>query len=423
VDLISRTRLRLWWERAFWVIPLAGVLAGFVVGQGILAFDEANLIRERGPVSTEAATAILAAIGGGMVTFTGFVFSFVVLILQFGSSQYSPRTVTYFLRARSTQWILAVFLATITVTFLGLIDIGSGPNRDFTSAATVLLSALLLLASLVGFILLLHSIGRRVRVDAVVADIGRHARMRLTNRVTVVDPAWAIVEDSAAADPSQAAYAHYQHRNGKLVAIDAPRLLSVARRHSVSIELTVRVGDSVTHGARVARIEPFSDSVERAVCRSLVVDVERSMSTDPLYALRILVDIALKALSPAVNDPTTAVRALDEIEGVLRAAGPLPLGSFTASSGVGAVVIPGPTWADIVDLALVEILLSGRHQPQVTRRVLSLVDDLLPDLAERRRPALERHRRSIEARAAALGEDPALFLVADHQGIGGSGAS
>ena len=112
MSALSRVKLRLWWERAAWVIPLFGVLCALFLYQGASLLDEEVYARETAPqFSNSAAITILAAIGGGMITFTGFVFSFVVLLLQFGSSAYSPRSVAYFLRARAVQWILALFLA------------------------------------------------------------------------------------------------------------------------------------------------------------------------------------------------------------------------------------------------------------------------------------------------------------------------
>ncbi|HSK34789.1 MAG TPA: DUF2254 family protein, partial [Propionicimonas sp.] len=103
----SSVRLRLWWERAFWVVPLVGVILNAIVAtiDDLVAEATGGSLHV---IAASQASQLMSAIGGGMITFTGFVFSFVVLILQFGSSQYSPRTVSYFLRAKSTRRILAV---------------------------------------------------------------------------------------------------------------------------------------------------------------------------------------------------------------------------------------------------------------------------------------------------------------------------
>ena len=118
-----RQRLRRWWSDAFWLIPALGVTAGLVIETVVNRLD--NEIGEpMATLSPSAAQTMLAAIGGGMVTFTGFVFSVVLLMLQFGSSTYSPRTVTYFLQARTAQWVLAVFVGTIVFSFKALLTVG-----------------------------------------------------------------------------------------------------------------------------------------------------------------------------------------------------------------------------------------------------------------------------------------------------------
>lgn len=155
-----------------------------------------------------------------------------------------------------------------------------------------------------------------------------------------------------------------------------------------------------------------------------MVDQERSLRLDPLYTLRLLVDIALRALSPGVNDPTTAVRSLDTIESVLRTVAPAPVGPIALTRGRGRVVLRRPTWADIVDLALMEVLAAGIGAPQVTRRLMALLDDLLADVPPERRPPLQRYRALlVEGVATSFPPDArTIALIADRQGIGGSRA-
>jgi uncharacterized membrane protein len=149
---------------------------------------------------------------------------------------------------------------------------------------------------------------------------------------------------------------------------------------------------------------------------------ERTLDDDPAFAFRMMVDVAIKALSPAVNDPTTAVQALDRIEDLLRyaAAKHLSVGVVTDGTGVMRLVYPTPTWEDLVELALDEIRAFGAGQYQVARRLRALLDALRADLPEHRRPALE-------AQSALLADavehsfrqtQRADALVPDRQGIG-----
>ncbi|ROS23834.1 DUF2254 domain-containing protein [Cellulomonas sp. PhB150] len=410
----SGLRARLWWERAFWVLPTIGVLLGAYVAVQMALLDGVLPVSDL--VSASAMTGILTAVGGGMVTFTGFVFSFVVLLLQFGSSQYSPRSVSYFLRARSTQVILAIFVGTVAYAFLSVVVV---PDEVESGAIwTVGIAVLLLFVSLLAFIALLHSVGSRVRVDAVLSHLGRTARGGMARRLHTarrVD----VVEEELAEDDRPVRELRYGGHTGQVVAIDVRRLLRNARRTGSRLEVLVQIGDSVSRGTPVVRVHgPGLDGI---LARCLVVDVERSLRHDPLYALRLLVDIALRALSPAVNDPTTAVRSLDEIEEVLRETSVLRLGPRVLRAGDGVVVVPRATWQDVVDLALLEITVFGQGQPQVTRRLTAILDDLVVDLDDERAAPLVQLRERLGALVTGGdAELAAVALTADRQGLGGT---
>lgn len=423
---LSMIRLRLWWERAFWVIPVVGVLVGVVLHDAVAELDD--LLRLSAPglppeIAASSAVQLLAAIGGGMVTFTGFIFSFVVLLLQFGSSQYSPRTVSYFLRARSTQYILAVFLATITFSFVSLLDVGSLGQSEFTPLFTVSVAVLLLFVSLGAFIALLQSVGGRVRVDAVLSALGRTARRQLPRQLRA--PRGATLVEPGAAGDAQASTIVRSPKSGQTVAVDAGRLLRIAARHGLRLVALPRVGDAVSAGAplvRVDGVDALPPAVAAAVARAVVIEQERSLRHDPLYALRLLVDIAIRALSPAVNDPTTAVRSLDEIEGALRTAAGQELGPRLLRAGGGEVLLPSPSWDDLVGLALIEIMLSGAGQPQITRRIVALVDDVSADVDAARAAGLAAIRDEVAAQIAQQAFSPrlaAIVAAADRQGLGG----
>ncbi|MDN5762451.1 MAG: DUF2254 domain-containing protein [Microlunatus sp.] len=422
-------RLRLWWWSAFWALPVLGLLLGLgLVSLTGLADDALYGELQRSVFSATASATVFAAIGGGMITFTGFVFSFVLLILQFGSSQYSPRTVSYFLGARLTQAILAVFLATVAFSFSALIYVGVDGREDYSGDASVLVAMMLLMLSLIGFVTLLHTTGSRVRVDRVLTAFGRAAVERLPHRfLTPPNPRVQTQRPPPPGpDPEKLRSLRYQGDSGQLVALDTAALMRLARRHGSYLRMRVRVGDAVAHGATVAvtmsaRGE-HTARFERAISRCLVVAVERSLRHDPLYALRLLVDVAIRALSAAVNDPTTAVRALDEIERVLRAAAPLPLGPVAYIKGPGTLELQPPSWKDCCDLAWTEIIECGSDQPQVTRRLTAMFEDLLADLPADRQAAIAEFDCALRRSACRNFDAESLSgaLVPDRQGLGGS---
>lgn len=222
---------------------------------------------------------------------------------------------------------------------------------------------LLLLASLVGFIALLHATGSQIRVDFVLASIGRLARDQLARHL----PRQTTTPTNGDDQPDTVGDADltpvdYSGRSGHVVAIDVRHLTRLTRRQGITLKLDLRVGDAIMAGTPIAATDaPRASSLARAISRCLIVDDERSLVHDPLYALRLLVDIAIRALSPAVNDPTTAVRSLDEIEGVLRAAASRRLGTIRLATNPGRLEISTATWDEVVDLALLEIAECGRR--------------------------------------------------------------
>jgi uncharacterized membrane protein len=150
---------------------------------------------------------------------------------------------------------------------------------------------------------------------------------------------------------------------------------------------------------------------------------ERTFEQDPKYAIRLLVDIAIKALSPAINDPTTAVQALDQIEDLLLRLGQrhLEIGAFRDSNGKLRLVVPFPAWDDLLRLAFDEICSYGANSVQVMRRMNALVTDLTLAVPEERRPALEywgARLKATIARSFTDSEERMEALKEDRQGLG-----
>jgi uncharacterized membrane protein len=414
----------LWWDRATWVIPMLGVVIGIVLANLIGAVDEAasQLTNGESFVSPTAATTILASVGGGMITFTGFVFSFVLLIVQFGSTAYSPRTVSYFLRSRAVRRILALFLTTVTFAFLSLAEVGSSGRADFAPTVAVGITLLLLISSLLGFVTLLHSVGGRIRVDAVLASIGRSAREQFGGSSGRRWKGWVEPDSPPVGASDDEVLADYLGSPGQVVGIDTRALRRLARRHGCAIEIIPRVGDAIVAGTPVARVGAARSSLDRAISNAVVVDVERSLVHDAIYGLRLLVDVAARALSPGVNDPTTAVRALNEIEGVLRAAESSGLlGTRTLRVRSGSLTLNLLTWDELVDLALLEILEYGFGQVQIHRRLIALLDDLVADVSAPHQAVLLAYRDELRADLPLTTQRAKdVVRTGDRQGLGGS---
>jgi uncharacterized membrane protein len=207
-----------------------------------------------------------------------------------------------------------------------------------------------------------------------------------------------------------------------VVAIDQTGIANLAQRHDALVELVPAVGDHVPGGGRLLNVYGPHELPEHRLRRYVAMGDERTLDDDPAFAIRMLVDVAIKALSPAINDPTTAVQSLDRIEDLLRyaAAKHLSVGVVTDAHGTARLVYPTPSWDDFVRLALDEIRAFGAGQYQVARRMRAMLDDLIADVPDSRRPALEIQSHLLEdAVASSVPEaQRADALVPDHQGIG-----
>jgi uncharacterized membrane protein len=217
---------------------------------------------------------------------------------------------------------------------------------------------------------------------------------------------------------------HNHGRSGVVASLDVGRLVAEAVRVDTTFELACSIGSYVPVGGPLLYVADRRPDLDEERLRGAVtVADERTIDQDPLYALRLLVDIATRALSPAVNDPTTAVQVLDRIEAILRLLATRRLDRGTIADGEGRVrlIVPLPGWEDFVSVGLTEIRLYGATSMQVVRRLRAVLNDLLLDASESRRAVLERQLALLDQTVESCYPDPAereLALVADRHGLG-----
>ena len=200
--------------------------------------------------------------------------------------------------------------------------------------------------------------------------------------------------------------------------------MDLAAKAGGTIVMTVAVGDTVMEGMAILRVHGTGAAPPLLrLSDAVVLGAERTFEQDPKYAIRILVDVAIKALSPAINDPTTAVQALDQIEDLLLRLGrsDLDVGRVRDAEGQLRLEMPVPSWDDLVVLALDEIRFCGATSVQVMRRVRALLRDLTEHVLPERRPALEHYLVRVEKgirRDFADDDDQRDALADDRQGLG-----
>ncbi|MZF84326.1 DUF2254 domain-containing protein [Streptomyces sp. SID5643] len=414
----------------FWFAPTAAMVCVFVVWVGAVALDAAivDALQEDRDYETlgellrfaEDAKAVVSAVGSAMMTFIGVVFSISLVAVQMAGGQFTPRVVRLFVRSRITKATFAVFLATFVLTLLVMTSFDSVEDPRAVTSAPLVQSVLTLCMvglSLLLFVLYVNSTLRLMRISHVIARIASESF-----RVAASMPVPAVGQEVPGLGAVTASVPH-EGRAGVLRDVHVARLVRVARKHGVVLRLIPRIGDFVVPGMPLLAVHGGPVPPRRMLRYAISVGVERTYHQDLGFGLRQLSDIALRALSPAINDPTTAVQALDRVVQFLAALSRRPLDAALHRDRAGAVrlVQPVPDWTELVDLGFAEVRGCAVGSPQISRRLLAGLDDLLLLAPPERREPLLRHRELLRQAvdlAAPNEADRDFALRPDRQGIG-----
>jgi uncharacterized membrane protein len=400
-------------------LPFLGVVVGSVLAELSVRLDEHVRLPETWQYSAATATGLLSVLVGAMVGLIGFVVTVTVLVIQQATGTLSPRYMRLWYRDPFQKIVLATFAGTLTFSFslLRRVTDNAVPDIGVTAAGVlVTISVLLLLWYVARFA---HAL-RPVAVAAQVADAGR----RVVDRLPRFEPTASRVKTmTTQAGPSTVVRST---RAGAIQAIDGRGLLAFARKHDCPVVLLHSVGDFVPTGAGLVRVYgPAPRAAQRRLRRMFALGRERTLEQDPAFALRILVDIAIRALSPAVNDPTTAVQVLDYIEELL-----LDLarrwhaghGELRDAQGRCLVVIPVRSWEQYLELATTEIRGYGATSVQVLRRLRATLEELAADVPAQHRASVERELRKLDLTVTTTFPtevDRPMAGASDRQGLGG----
>jgi uncharacterized membrane protein len=418
-------RRRIWFIPSLWILL---ALAGSVVlARANLAHFDISI---PAGITPTVVVPVLTSISSGMMALTGIVFSLAFVFVQFGSSAYSPRLVTFFTTDRVMLNALGIFTGTFLFALTGLLLMTPErpPVLDWLVAAA---SLLWLLASAILFILLIGRINH-LTISNVLHMVGEQGRQVIDDMYAPIAPSDTAPKDGgdrtasaqAAELPSTTQTLRYYGGPAVILELKTGILVELARVADAVIEVKYAVGDVVTDGSAVLHVRGGKHELpEAALRRAIALGFERTIEQDPKYALRLLVDVGIKALSPAVNDPTTAVMALNEISDLLERIGQrqLEMRRLAGAHGALRLICPTPTWEDFVSLGLDEIRYYGANSFQVMRRLRALLIDLEPAVPAERRAAIRQALLRTEAAVSRSFVDAWDLQEAqqvDRQGIG-----
>ena len=407
-------------RNSIWIAPALGMVAALASIRVLICIDQ--VLQWQSDFEPESARALLSTLAASVFTLVVFVSSALLLAVQLASSQLTPRIIAIVFKDPVTKYSLTAFVFSFTLSLALLVRIDTS-----VPVITGRVAAYCFMASLVVFLFLIDHLGKALRPSGVlrsVATLGRDVIESVYPRQDEgpVAPA----ADHGAAFDKQPAYTVTNSTDGVVLAFDITGLVTLAERADCVIEMIPQVGDFVAAGDPLFRIHPGGTSLPMdALRQSVCVGDERTMEQDPTFVFRILVDIASKGLSPAINDPTTAVLAIDQVHHLLRSVGNRHLdeGRVHDSSGRLRLVYRTPDWEDFVQLAVTEIRHFGGQSIQVARRLRAMLENLIQTLPESRAYLLCREltllHRSAE-RFFTEPEDRALAEVSGLQGMAGS---
>ena len=393
--------LRALWDdlqSSLWFRPTLFTLIAVMLAFVSTAVDQRMTPPEFLNTDANSARALLSAIASSMLTVTSLTFSIIMVALVLASQQFSPRVLRNYMSDHVSQNVLGIFIGTFVFTLLVLGRINEQEPTPFVPVFSILFSFVLTLLSVGGFIYFVHHMAKTIHVSDITMRVARHTVALLDEPLLQLDP---FPQTAAAATSMQQGAAVPALHPGYVQAIDFHGLLLVAVEKDVVVRLARLVGDYVPQGALLLDVFPAS-ALDEALCKTLYhhIDIgeERTMFQDVRFGVRQLVDIALRALSPAVNDPTTAVNCIDHLSNILIQAAqrPDPATHYQDEAGALRVITPVVTFVDLVDLSFAQV----RHYAQ---RDLSVTVRLLQVLAEvarftespQRQQALWRHAAMI----------------------------
>jgi uncharacterized membrane protein len=410
-----------------WFIPMFYVSGAVLGGLALPRIEQAYFSSYTLALSVASAQALLSAAASGMMALTGIVFAMAFVMVQFSAIAYSPRLVLWFARDRMLFHALGAFTATFVYALFTLAWVDRGGSGKVPVFSTLLVGIMIIISVLL-FSRLVQRLGD-LQIGNVLHLVGDQGRAVIAEMFGRPKDKSASRAPEATADRARLGRVtqtvKYLGKPRTIAKLDVDSLVALARQARGTIVMASAVGDTLVEGATLLHVQDSETPLpEDALRRAVRLERERTFEQDPKYPIRLLVDIAIKALSPAINDPTTAVQTIDQLEDLLRRLGSAEIdaGHVADESGALRLVFPTPTWEDYLTLAFDEIRHFGSNSVQVMRRMRSALVGLADSLPSQER--VEAVRRYLEHLDRVIGaspfdvEDKRMARQEDRQGIG-----
>ena len=412
-------RFKSYLRQSLWVVPFIAIPSALVASSLLHRLD-AGLGWTLLGFGVSGVQAFLQAIVSATVSFVVFTFGSMLVAIQVASAQMTPRIIaTTLLRNNVVKYAVGLFIFTLMFAL-------SAQNRMESDVHQLVIFVLLLLSIVCfgAFLYLIDYASRLLRPISILSHVGDDGLMVIEDMYPEpsLGPDVAERENLKLGQPDR--IISHLGVSGIAMAINLQLLMAEAERTDCVIEFAPQMGDFVAVDEPLFYLYGGARSVRDETLRaSVAFGSERTLEQDPTFAFRIAVDIALRALSAAINDPTTAVLAIDQLHRMLRLVGKrhLRTDEIPAASGQLRVIFRTPNWEDFVHLAFREIRSCGSSNFQIVRRLRAMIDNLLRTLPPHRHAALQQELRLLDReieRNFRYPEDLALARIADFSGVG-----
>ena len=416
-------------RNSLWFIPFLSLLAFLVIGR--VTYGIGGWLLRTGQIDETTAFYGLTMVGARSaldtivtmnLSFLVFTFGSLLVAIQVAGGQYTPRIIaTTLLRDNTIRFTVGYFVFTLLFAMRVLTRMGGEIVHQFN----LFIAGLLGMFSVVVFLYLIDYAARFLRPVSIVRRVGESGIAVIKNVYQETANRSSPVESFRKPASPERTVAHVG-TSGTLLAVDLAGLVAQAQHANAIIEFIPQVGDFVSVDEHLFRLYGGAIDIDDIKLRAAVaIGTERTVEQDPTFAFRILVDIAIKALSPAINDPTTAVLAIDQLHRLLRLVGLQQLRGEEICDAAGELrlIFKTPNWEDFVHLTCTEIRHCGAGSIQIMRRMRSMLENLMQTLPQHRHAELHRQLalldRTIE-RYYTFPEDQALASIPDPQGLGGT---
>ncbi len=432
----TRLRNRIEWLRTtYWVVP-AAMLASAAVLSVLVGWLDRNIVLPSGEfsgwlvsVDVEGSRELLSTIASSMIAVAGVVFSITIVALSIATSQFGPRLLNNFIRDSSNKVSLGTFTATFLYCVLVLRTIRAGDsegNGEFVPHLSVSVALLLAIASLGVLIFFIHHVAASIRASHVIAlvgnDLQRVIERRYPEHARPDENREQEEDDSLPTNFDKLATALPAKKQGYLQAVDDEALTTIAKDHDLLICASVKPGDFVVAGVELVRYisdAELSNSLKERIDAAFLVGRHRTAEQDVRLHLNQLAEVAVRALSPGINDPFTAMTCVDWLGAALCELARRGQSSSLRHDDDNALrlVVTQVSFGDVVEAAFAQIRHYGRDNRMVILRIVRAMA-LIEEHARRPRDriALVQEARALEREALTalrdqLEDDDELFAA------------